>query len=91
MIIFCRSILFFGMVSLVSCSNDGEAFCECIEAGEELNIKTQEFFDRAPNEDEYQEIESLKNNKEKLCEPYKDMDGEQMKELQKSCPSSTEQ
>ena len=83
-------ILFTTALLLSACAENDQAFCECIEAGKALNEKTQEFFDRAPNSEENKEIQSLKQRKNELCEPYQNMDGDQMRALNESCTKESE-
>ena len=81
-----KEIIFIAIV-LSSCGGS-DSFCECLEAGEELNLKTQEFFDMAPNEEQNKDVQELKDKKNELCAPYQDMDGDQLRELQKTCETS---
>lgn len=69
----------------VSCNGGDKTFCECVEVGDALSNKTQEFFNRAPNEQENKEIQELKKKKNELCKPYQEMGGDQLRTLQKDC------
>lgn len=68
-----------------SCSSKDEKFCNCIEASEKLNEKTNQFFDKAPSESEAADIKELKENKNNLCADYQEMDGEKMRQLKDAC------
>ncbi len=69
----------------VSCSDQNEQFCECMDAGEKLNNFSVTLFDKNITEKQANELKALKAEKDKACADFKQMKGDEMLELQKNC------
>lgn len=81
--------LFLGF-GLIACSNESEPdICACIQAGEKLSKISEVTLKKAENGETTTEDEAnmkkLRAEKDKVCEPFKEMGGPEMLERKKEC------
>jgi len=71
-----------------SCSSKDEQFCECLSAGKNLNNETQQFFDKAPTDEDQKRIQELKKLKNDACKNYTEMGGDEMRKRKEDCENN---
>lgn len=77
--IICLSVI------LLSCSQKDKKFCECLAKSEEFNIINQSILNGKTDVVSVQKAVELKKVKQKVCQDYEYMDGEQMVARKKEC------
>jgi hypothetical protein len=75
--------LFATALLLAACSSRDEAFCSCLEIGEEFNKASQAYLEKG--EGDQAELSALKTEKDKACANYTEMSGEEMLRRKKDC------
>ncbi len=80
-------VFIFTVISLLicSCNSKDQQFCDCLQAGEELNNKTKTVFNQVITQKLHNEIQDLKAKKKSACENYQTMSGKKMLELKNEC------
>ena len=69
----------------VSCSGGDNQFCECMNAGEELNNYSSELLSNGVENVNEREMNKLRSKKDSLCSPYELMGGDDLSALKESC------
>ena len=82
-----RTLIFTGLL-LLSCSGKDTQFCKCLEAGEALNNFSSELFQKDMDQSKADELNKLKEAKQKACANYQTMSGEEMLKRKKECTSA---
>lgn len=72
-------------IMLCACTGRDEAFCRCLEAGEELNVQSEKMLKDSSNPAERKKYHDLKRQKEKVCRSFQTMDGPTMIEKKRAC------
>jgi hypothetical protein len=80
-----KSISLFALLFFTACSSKDEQFCQCLNAGQELNRYTQQFFDRMPSSYEEERVKELKGIKSNACKDYQLMSGKIMRQKKVEC------
>jgi len=80
----CVFILCFS-ITLISCSQKDEKFCDCLVKSEEFNTINQSILNGKTDQTTLKKAIQLKKEKQKVCQDYVDMDGEQMLARKKEC------
>jgi hypothetical protein len=70
---------------LLSCNRKDEKFCDCLAKSEEFNVINQSILNGKTDEKTLRKAVELKKEKQKVCQDYVDMDGNQMLERKKEC------
>ena len=83
-----KYLLPIAVVFLTACSSRDEQFCECLNAGEELNTASQEFMTKTASEEDLENISALKDKKKEACANYQEMSGEEMRTRKEACESN---
>lgn len=73
---------------VAGCSAKEEQFCQCLEAGEELNTASHEFMTKTPTAEDQENIKILKDKKKEACANYQEMSGEEMRSKKEACESN---
>lgn len=76
--------LVFLSIILVSCSSN-DSFCDCLEAGENLNEFSATLFEDEPTLADKEKLKELRNKKDKACEAFSTMSGEELLKRKKNC------
>lgn len=71
-------------ISLFSCQ-DRNTVCDCVEAGNKANKISASFFDREYSEAGKDSLDKAIENREKVCEPFKEMSSKQLQEAASEC------
>jgi hypothetical protein len=77
-------ILSFSII-LASCTQKDEKFCECLAKSDEFNTINQSILNGKTDQITLKKAIQLKKEKQKVCQDYVDMDGEQMLARKKEC------
>lgn len=82
--------LFFGAmtlltVGLVSCDSGNAKFCACLEAGEELNMKSAEILNGSLTEESQKEMKALREKQKEACADFVNVDGQTMRQWKEDC------
>ena len=77
-------ILSFSII-LASCTQKDEKFCECLAKRDEFNTINQSILNGKTDQITLKKAIQLKKEKQKVCQDYVDMDGEQMLARKKEC------
>lgn len=72
-------------ITLISCNRKDEKFCECLVKSEEFNTINQSILNGKTDQITLKKAIQLKKEKQKVCQDYVDMDGEQMLARKKEC------
>jgi hypothetical protein len=72
-------------IVLISCNRKDEKFCECLAKSEEFNVMNQSILNGKTDVTTVKKAVELKKEKQKVCQDYIDMDGEQMLARKKEC------
>lgn len=75
--------LFAAGLLFTACSTRDEAFCTCLEKGEAFNKASKTFLETG--EGDQSALVELKKDKDKACENYTEMSGEEMLKRKKDC------
>lgn len=70
---------------LVGCNSAPEGFCDCLEQGEKLNKITNEVLSGDLSNAKKETLLKTRRQKEKVCAPFVNAKGDQMREWKKSC------
>jgi hypothetical protein len=85
-----RKTIFFVFTILISasCSSDNE-LCTCIAKGDELNKFSNSllFSDEITSEQEGK-LQQLRKETDKICEPFKEMNPDELRRLRMECPDA---
>ncbi|TNE55887.1 MAG: hypothetical protein EP338_01930 [Bacteroidetes bacterium] len=77
-------------VFLAACSSGSKAdICQCLDAGKTFNELNQKVLDQSISPREYKDLKRAKSTKDSLCQPFKNMSGDQMRELQQECSDNS--
>jgi|TARA_R110000737_G_scaffold284835_1_gene291292 hypothetical protein len=79
-----KKILFSALL-LIGCNSAPEGFCDCLEQGEKLNKVTNEVLSGDLSNAKKDELLKARKEKEKLCAPFVEANGAEMREWKKSC------
>ena len=75
----------FATLILVGCNSAPEGFCECLEKGEQLNKITNDVLSGNLTNAKKNEMLKIRAEKKKLCMPFENTKGTEMREWKKSC------
>lgn len=75
--------LFAAGLLLSACSSRDEAFCTCLEKGDEFNKASKLFLESG--EGDNASLLELKKQKDEACANYAEMSGEEMLKRKKDC------
>lgn len=73
------------IIVLISCDQKDEKFCECLAKSEEFNVMNQAILNGKTDVATVKKAVELKKEKQKICQDYVNMDGEQMLARKKEC------
>ncbi len=79
-----KKILFVSLI-LVGCNSAPEGFCDCLEKGEQLNSITNEVLSGDLSNAKKDQMLKTREEKKKLCAPFENANGGEMREWKKSC------
>ena len=72
-------------IVLISCNQKDEKFCECLAKSEEFNVMNQAILNGKTDVATVKKAVELKKEKQKVCQDYVNMDGEQMLARKNEC------
>ena len=72
-------------IVLISCIQKDKKFCECLAKSEEFNVMNQSILNGKTDVTTVKKAVELKKEKQKVCQDYVDMNGEQMLARKKEC------
>ena len=72
-------------VFFASCSGGDKQFCECMNAGKELNKYSSELLNNSLENMNESEMTKLRSKKDSLCAPYEMLGGEELNVLKENC------
>ena len=75
--------LFAAVLILSACSSKDEAFCTCLQKGDEFNEASRAFIESGEGDEKT--LLELKKQKDDACTNYSDMSGEEMLKRKKDC------
>lgn len=78
-------LIFYFAIALFSCSQKDEKFCECLVKSEEFNLMNQAILNGKTDVATVKKAVELKKEKQKVCQDYVNMDGEQMLARKNEC------
>lgn len=74
------------LVLLFSCGQKDEKFCSCMEVSNKLNEKTnQGLINSILTKTDIKQIHTLQNQKDSICNDFKNISGEEALNLKKKC------
>lgn len=62
-----------------------ERFCRCMETADKLNKFSAELLERTPTKEDAEKMKKLRDENERVCEPYYTMSGEEMLKRKAAC------
>lgn len=80
-----RFYLFSTLIFLASCSSKDTKMCDCLEAGEKLNILSAKLLTSDVTQKLKDEMIKLKTEKTVKCKDFQTMGGEEMLKLKAEC------
>jgi hypothetical protein len=81
-LIFCSLFI----VLLFSCQN---SVCDCVEAGEKASEISASFFDREYSVEGKDSLDQAIENRDAVCEPFKNMSAVELQEAASECENLT--
>ena len=78
-------IAFSTLILLGSCNSKDQQFCNCLQAGEELNEHSLTLFNESVSAESAKKLKELKAKQKKACADYQTMGGPEMLERKKLC------
>lgn len=69
-------------ISLFSCR---DTVCDCVEAGDRVNKISASFFDRKYSVEGKDSLNRAIENRDEICEPFKEMSAQQLQEAASEC------
>lgn len=70
---------------LLSCKEDHQQLCECIELGDQVNELSESFFNRKYSEAGKDSLDLLIEQRDKVCQPYLEMGATELQKAKHSC------
>jgi hypothetical protein len=70
---------------LVSCHRTDEKFCSCMKKSEEVNSLTEKVWQLKATKKDTTTLKRLITSKNKMCEAYSDINGEELLKLKQDC------
>ena len=80
-----KSVILISLVIFASCSSKDEQFCECLNAGEELNNASAKMLTGEVTKEDAAALKKLKDKKKKACVNYQTMNGDEMLKRKEKC------
>lgn len=77
--------ILFSAILLIGCNSAPEGFCECLEQGDKLNKVTNEVLSGDLSNAKKEEMLKTRKEKNKVCAPFAEANGTEMREWKKSC------
>jgi hypothetical protein len=77
--------VFILVMVLSSCSQKDSQFCECMEAGKELNEFAQTLWEKNVTKADADKQKQLKEAQTEACKNYQTMDGTEMLKRKEAC------
>ena len=78
-------IVISSVILLSSCNSKDQQFCNCLQAGEELNEHSLTLFNESVTPESAKKLKDLKAKQKKACADYQMMGGPEMLERKKEC------
>jgi hypothetical protein len=83
-----KSTFLVGVLSLVvlsSCKEKDQRFCDCLNAGEELNAFSSKMMTGEVTKEQDAKLQQLMRKKAQVCAPYQKMKGPEMLKKKEGC------
>lgn len=80
-----KKIIVLLFIGFASCSETDEQFCKCLDASEKFDKVANDLLSGKTSETSPEERKALKKEKEKACENYQTMSGEEMLKRKADC------
>lgn len=81
-----KNILIISTICLLSaCNSKDEQFCDCLKAGEELNVFSSDLMQGKITKEKADKLKKLKSLKADACKDYQTMSGPEMLEKKAAC------
>lgn len=81
-----KNLLIISSILILSaCNSKDEQFCECLKAGEELNVFSSSLLQEEITKEKSDKLKNLKKLKTEACKDYQTMDGPEMLKKKAEC------
>lgn len=81
-----KNLLIISTILILSaCNSKDEQFCECLKAGEELNVYSSSLLQEEITKEKSDKLKNLKKLKTEACKDYQTMDGPEMLKKKAEC------
>jgi hypothetical protein len=78
-------VVVFALAVLSSCREKDQRFCDCLKAGEELNVFSSKMMTGEVTKEQDAKLQQLMRKKAQVCEPYQTMKGPELLENKEGC------